>query len=285
MIGNKNEFKILLAELKSRLETANVELNNTPAGKLSQVKRNGKMTYFQVVPLITEGRIGEKRINGRREKRISINKRPDIIRGLARKAYLETEIEILKHDIELIEKVANMYIDNFADDILTKMPERIKQLPETYFFKPSRNLYDKTTSMLAEQMKKWAEEPFEQSTYKPELKDKTTARGIKVRTKSEVIVSEKLDSFKLPHRYEQMIYIDNYAFSPDFTILTKKGVYYWEHAGKVNDPRYLSHHKWKMGMYERAGIVPWKNLIVTYDDENGGIDTRIIEAEIRNKLL
>ena len=40
-----------------------------------------------------------------------------------------------------------------------------------------------------------------------------------------------------------------------------------------------------MNMYERAGIVPWKNLIVTYDDEYGGIDTRIIEAEIRNKLL
>ena len=98
-------------------------------------------------------------------------------------------------------------------------------------------------------------------------------------------MSEKLDTFKLPHRYEQMIYIENYAFSPDFTILTPKGIYYWEHAGKVNDPRYLRHHKWKMEMYEKAGIVPWKNLIVTYDDENGGIDTRIIEAEIRNKLL
>lgn len=38
-------------------------------------------------------------------------------------------------------------------------------------------------------------------------------------------------------------------------------------------------------MYERAGIVPWKNLIVTYDDETGNLDLRMIEAEIRNRLL
>jgi len=38
-------------------------------------------------------------------------------------------------------------------------------------------------------------------------------------------------------------------------------------------------------MYERMGIVPWKNLIVTYDTEDGGLSSAVIEAEIRNKLL
>ncbi|MCQ4635662.1 hypothetical protein NE619_02885 [Anaerovorax odorimutans] len=47
----------------------------------------------------------------------------------------------------------------------------------------------------------------------------------------------------------------------------------------------MKRHKWKLAMYEKAGIVPWKNLIVTYDDENGNLDARIIEAEIINKLL
>lgn len=40
-----------------------------------------------------------------------------------------------------------------------------------------------------------------------------------------------------------------------------------------------------MNMYETADIVPWKNLIVTYDNENGTIDLAIIDGEIRNKLL
>ena len=282
---NKRDFEILLAELKGKLENANIELNDVPAGRLSQVNRDGKVTYFQVVP---HNEIDQTDSGGRnkcRAKRISINKRQDIIRGLARKAYLETEIGILEHDIKLLEEFTNTYIEYLPDDILEKLPEKLKQLPEKYFFNGTKDLQGLSTNVMTDRMRKWAEEPFEQSTYKPELKDKTTARGIKVRTKSEVIVSEKLDAFDLPYRYEQMLYIENQAFSPDFTILTKRGIYYWEHAGKMHDPRYLRKHKWKLSMYERAGIVPWKNLIVTYDDENGGIDTRIIEAEIRNKLL
>ena len=110
MIGNKSEFKVLLAELKERLENANIEHDNAPEGKLSQVKREGKMTYFHVAPLIAENQTDEGKINRRREKRISINKRPDIIKGLARKVYLETEIEILKHDIKLLEKLMDKYI-------------------------------------------------------------------------------------------------------------------------------------------------------------------------------
>lgn len=38
-------------------------------------------------------------------------------------------------------------------------------------------------------------------------------------------------------------------------------------------------------MYEAGGIVPWKNLIVTYDNEEGHMDTRLIDAEIINKLM
>ena len=46
----------------------------------------------------------------------------------------------------------------------------------------------------------------------------------------------------------------------------------------------MSHHKWKMDIYEEAGIVTWKNLIVTYDSENGMLDLGIIESEIVNKV-
>lgn len=266
MIRDKEDLEILLAELEERYKKANIELAACPPGRLIQGIRDGKRVYFQAVPADTG-----------RDKRIAINKRPDIIKKLARKKYLETEIEILAKDISAINLSINKYIDPTADNVLSRLPDRYKKLPEKYFFS--------NEVAWAEDVQKWLAEPFEQSTYELHLKNKTTSRGIKVRTKSEVIISEKLEIFMLPHRYEQMLYIENYSFSPDFTILTKKGLYYWEHAGKVHDPRYLKKHKWKLGMYERAGIVPWKNLIVTYDDEDGGIDTRIIEAEIRNKLL
>lgn len=40
-----------------------------------------------------------------------------------------------------------------------------------------------------------------------------------------------------------------------------------------------------MNLYETRGIVPWKNLIVTYDDENGHINLAEIDSIITNKLL
>ena len=47
----------------------------------------------------------------------------------------------------------------------------------------------------------------------------------------------------------------------------------------------MKKHKWKLEIYESVGIVPWKNLIVTYDNERGTIDIPVLESEIRNKLL
>ena len=62
-------------------------------------------------------------------------------------------------------------------------------------------------------------------------------------------------------------------------------IIYWEHAGMMHIEEYRLRHKQKMEVYESAGIVPWKNLIVTYDDEAGNLDIRIVESEIKNKLL
>lgn len=56
---------------------------------------------------------------------------------------------------------------------------------------------------------------------------------------------------------------------PDGSLLS------WEHCGLVGDPSYMFKHKRKLEQYEEYGIVPWRNLIVTYDDEKGNIDGRI----------
>jgi len=106
-----------------------------------------------------------------------------------------------------------------------------------------------------------------------------------VRSKSEVLIADKAVLYGLPFRYEEVIYIENYRFAPDFVFLVEGELKYWEHCGRVDDPKYMRCHKWKLDMYEKSGIVPWKNLILTYDDENGGIDSRIIDAEFQNKLL
>ncbi len=263
----KEEFMLLLSELQNRYEKANAELAKCPPGGLVKERRGDKHimlhTYWD----------GDKKI------RRVITDKTDVVASLARKKYLEAEIKTLSGDMAALSRLINSYTGTRAEDIIDGLPEKYKALPEEYFFRPT----EKASAL--SYRRRWAEAPYEQSTYKPEEKVQKTARGLKVRTKSEVIVAERLDEAGVPYRYEQMIHIDDYSFAPDFTILTEGGIIYWEHAGKMNDKGYLRKHKWKMEMYERAGIVPWKNLIVTYDDPKGGLDSRIIVSEIRNKLL
>lgn len=262
----KEEFRLLLDGLEKRRQKANEEYAKCPPGALVREIRGGKTILFDLV-----------KENGTRKRRV-ITDDSEAINALARKKYLETELDVLNKDIAALNKLISEYTDTSVDTIIEKLPERYKELPRESFFRSN----DMTSSSNRHH---WASQPYQQSTFEPEEKIQMTSRGLKVRTKSEVIVAEKLDEADIAYRYEQMIYIEGFSFAPDFTIMTKDGIKYWEHAGKVNDKGYLRRHRWKMEMYERAGIVPWKNLIVTYDDPKGGLDSRIIVSEIRNKLL
>ncbi len=273
------EFKLLLADLKKRHENANEEYKKSLPGTICQENRQGKQKLFYVYE--------EK---GKR-KRTVINNQPQLLTQLARKRYLEEELEILNKDMIALNRLIATYIEPTPETIIERLPAKYRDLPEEYFFysqhEPITDVRsDMQTSASSKTYRQhWATQPYEQSTYKPEEKVQMTSSGLRVRTKSEVVVAEMLDAAGITYRYEQMIYIEDFSFAPDFTILSDKGIIYWEHAGMIHHTEYCNHHKWKMEMYEKAGIVPWKNLIITYDNENGGLDTRIIRSEIENKLL
>ena len=48
----------------------------------------------------------------------------------------------------------------------------------------------------------------------------------------------------------------------------------------MTDPQYRKRWEDKKKFYEKNGIVEGKNLIVTYDDENGGLDSDVIQKII-----
>ncbi len=120
----------------------------------------------------------------------------------------------------------------------------------------------------------------------PERKVHTTSRGLRVRSKSELLIAEKLYEHGIDFRYEQILTIDGIDYAPDFTIMRADGtMIYWEHCGLTANRGYMRKHWQKMQIYAEAGITPWKNLIVTYDDEEGLLDLRTVESEIANKVM
>lgn len=255
----------MLTKLEEEHNFVTVELTKCPKGQLMRSDEKDCTRYFQVV-----------KENGQRIRK-GIGRQTELIAALARKKYLETQLHMIEKDIAVIQNALQHFTDITANHILQSLPRGYQNLSQEYFF---------AKTAAETNYEKWQAEDFDQSDYMPEGKIHLSSKGLAVRSKSELIIVEKFYEFKVPFRYEQVLKIGKYTFAPDFTILSARGErFYWEHCGLPDNPSYMKKHKWKLEIYESAGIVPWKNLIVTYDNERGTIDIPVLESEIRNKLL
>jgi len=114
-----------------------------------------------------------------------------------------------------------------------------------------------------------------------------TSRDEFVRSKSEVIIANMLNENGVPYEYEKELEINGIKKLPDFTINDAESgkTWYWEHCGMINNTAYQKYWEEKKAFYESNGIKEDKNLIVTYDDENGGIDSVKINKIIQEHFI
>ena len=132
----------------------------------------------------------------------------------------------------------------------------------------------------------WSDEWRGKSVFHEEQLTSTASDGTLRRSKGELLIGTKLDHCKIPYRYEALAHPD-LPYRPDFTIRRPRDrkIIFWEHLGLVNDRDYMETNKRKLSAYERVGIVPWDNLIITYDQADGGINEKLIDATIQGWLL
>ena len=153
------------------------------------------------------------------------------------------------------------------------------------------NIAQRLTDLFSEIKEKRPSVIIYNNKYYDENKIHKTLKGELVRSKSEVIIANMLYNYEkegdFKYYYEkELILKDNIVRFPDFTIKTDLGdTWYWEHCGMMSDINYKNYWEEKKKIYEENGIVEGKNLIVTYDDEKGGIDTIKIEELINSYLI
>ena len=121
-----------------------------------------------------------------------------------------------------------------------------------------------------------------------------TERGDLVRSKSELVIADKLFTRGVEYAYELPLVLPNGRIRyPDFTIMdhARGEIFYWEHLGMLDDPGYKERWKRKRSEYLEAGIKPYDDgggeagtLIETHDETGGGLDAAAI-AEIIDRLL
>ena len=117
-----------------------------------------------------------------------------------------------------------------------------------------------------------------------------TEGGELVRSKSELVIADKLYARGVEYAYEQPLVLPNGRTRyPDFTIADHaRGVtFYWEHLGMLDDQGYRARWERKRAEYLESGIGPHEDgggpegtLIETRDEPGGGLDAAVIAAVI-----
>jgi hypothetical protein len=105
--------------------------------------------------------------------------------------------------------------------------------------------------------------------------------GTMLRSKSELVIANKLAAMQLPYRYEAILEstIEKGRVLPDFTFVDAGGDrIVWEHLGMMSRSDYRRSWEWKLGSYTRNGFTLGQNLFTTEDDEQGGLDSTALTA-------
>lgn len=139
----------------------------------------------------------------------------------------------------------------------------------------------------------WLAEPYSSMSKYAESASYLTEQGEYVRSKSELMIADRLYHAGIPYKYECPLELHTESgprgkkFYPDFTIyLPEQGKeLYWEHFGLMSDADYLAHAISKLSFYQRVGLLQSGQLILTFEAQSTNLDpkeiTEIIER-IRN---
>ena len=289
------EIDSLLPKLQERIKYGRRQLKKLPKGYITSENRHGVQT-----PVWVETGSGKR-------KRVSISGKLNrygnsdaaagnkgvitmekCIRSILMSQYVETceyEYEILlgvKHTSEKIAKGMRRKKLPSMGKVIYGIKKDAPQVDENLIEAIYNEIFG---TELTQAEIDWMNAPYEHFDGFEDTRGQLTSRGLKVRSKSELLIAEKLYENNIAFRYEQVIRNDEFMVVPDFTILRKDGkIFYWEHMGLTSSKQYLDRQLQKIRSYASIGITPWDNLILTFDNKNGELDLRIIDSEIQNKL-
>ncbi|RLA43087.1 MAG: RNA helicase, partial [Gammaproteobacteria bacterium] len=117
-----------------------------------------------------------------------------------------------------------------------------------------------------------------------------TQRGERVRSKSELIIADKLHAANIEYMYEPRVNLAGVERYPDFVIEDDEAgeTWYWEHLGMMSNPEYAKRWDKKLAEYRSAGILPLEegggengSLITTKEYEGQGFDSQAIDEIVQ----
>lgn len=261
----KTELVRIRSELAKRKHDLENELSQLPQGELYCYESRGVINYAERFPAIG---------NAKKEKRVGVKKDKDKLYKLVRKQYVTSAVKLLEKDISAMDTLLRWYKPADENSVMESFLEKHSELAAGIYY--GQMSYDE-----------WASSFETADGYHPENLKSTASDGTKRRSLGEIIIGTKLNQYGIPYRFEAPIDHPDIPYVPDFTIIRPRDnkIIYWEHLENVNDEKYLEYNKHKFDVYERYGIVPWDNLIVSFSQSDYGINEKLIDGLIHGWLL
>ena len=257
------ERKKYLKRIISRLEN---ELTNAPEGKLrfSRRGRDGYTCYFCCTePGDTTGKYIKKRDRS-------------LAAALAQKDYNIRVAKAANKELTLIDNLMKYDSVQKAEQVYSALEE------------PRRTLIRPVWLPDDQYAEEWLKRDYDRKSFSEDIPEYYTNNGIRVRSKSEILIADSLERNHIPFLYECPLYIKGLGeIHPDFTVLNLKErkEYIWEHLGMMDDPGYAENALERLEKYMLDGYFLGKQLIISYETSTHPINTRLINKLIRTYLL
>lgn len=261
LIDAENELK----ELKAKLEKLE---QSEPEGHLLVRNNKNSAQHYHITD------------NGNKYGQYLGKDKQDLIKALAQKKFNHMLQEAADKELDGIRKCKKTLAGcSFsAASLANKLPQQIRQYVDT------------DLAMNQRDVEKWLCQEYEFNHPHKGKDELTTLNGENVRSKSEIIIADRLKHYKVPYIYEKSFdegMQGKYRDFPDFTCLNKRTgkTYYWEHCGKFDDPKYTESLMLRIQRFASEGVYLGSELIITMETSQFPLNTSYVDKMIKKYLL
>ena len=244
---------LILEMINSELERWSVitkqkekALKKAPEGRLRVSAGHNRKQYYHVT--------GDQNSDG-----VYLGKNKEkLVSALAQKQYDQVILKEAVKRKKMLQKMKVLWQEDTSEKIYEELPEYRRKWVHP-IVQPN-DIF----------VRQWLEKPYEKAVFGMNEKVFITNQGERVRSKSEIMIANRLLERGIPYKYECRLALPDGTFVlPDFTILNvrlRKELYY-EHFGMMDVSGYVNRNIMKLREYQNNGIWPGDRLFFTMETD------------------
>jgi len=234
------------------------EFTTLPEGRIVVHRYKGRVYYYH--------RTSKKQKVGMYLKKTKSQK---MIQELSQKEYCSNLIKLIDAETKAIRLYLEHCPDEWVEDV-----QRIIDPALNQFVSP---IVEDDNAFL----ERWIKARYDQLKYS-DYNGEITGEFNGFRSKSELIIANKLSKAGIRFKYEKLLRVDGIEMYPDFTLLdvVNRRELYWEHFGMMDDEVYVARTMKKMNLYSKAGLIQSGQMIITMESGSAPIDMEHVDIII-----